>query len=139
MSAGVIVDTGVLLAAADTDDADHERCAGLLREHRGQLVVPAPVIPEVAWQIERNLGPRSEADFLRLITTGELRVVDLTLADYARCIELIEAYHDLGLGLVDASVVTVAENLGVATLATLNQRDFRTVRPAHTTAFELVP
>ncbi len=76
---------------------------------------------------------------MRLITTGELRFVDLTLADYARCIELIEAYHALGLGLVDASVITVAENLGVATLATLNQRDFRTVRPAHTPAFELIP
>jgi uncharacterized protein len=134
----VVVDTGVLLAAADRDDADHLRCAELLRRHRGALVAPAPVIPETAWQIERHLGPRSEAGFLRLITSGELRVVDLTLSDYVRCIELIERYQDLGLGLVDASVVTVAENIGTTTVATLNQRDASFV-PATPWPLEPIP
>jgi predicted nucleic acid-binding protein len=135
----IVVDTGVLLAAADADDADHVACARLLREHRGQLKVPAPVVPETAWQVEHNLGPVSEAGFLRLITTGQLEVVDLTIADYGRCAELIEAYASLRLGLVDASVVTVAERLGAITIATLNHRDFRVVRPRHAEAFELLP
>lgn len=100
---------------------------------------PAPVIPETAWQIERNLGPRSEAGFLRLITTGELDVADLSVDDYQRYIDLIETYEDLRLGLVDASVITVAENHGVTTIATLNDRDFRVVRPRHVDAFELIP
>lgn len=135
----IVVDTGVLLAAADRDDADHQASAALLRHHRGDLVVPAPVIPETAWQVERNLGPRSEAGFLRLITTGELPVADLTVADYQRCIDLIEAYENLGLGLVDASVVTIAERHGADTIATLNHRDFRVVRPHHLPAFTLIP
>jgi predicted nucleic acid-binding protein len=135
----VIVDTGVLLAAADADDDDHERCAQLLRDHQGQLKVPAPVIAECAWQIERNLGPASEAGFLRLITAGQLEVVDLSVADYGHCADLIERYADMGLGLVDASVITVAENLGVITLATLNRRDFTVVRPRHVAVFELLP
>ena len=105
----------------------------------GELVAPAPVIPETAWQIEAILGPRSEAAFLRLITSGKLEVVDLTLDDYERCITLIETYQDLGLGLVDASVVTVAENRGARTLASLNHRDFTVVRPRHGGAFELIP
>jgi len=136
----IVVDTGVLLGAADADDQDHDRCAGLLREHRGEFRVPAPVVPETAWQIERNLGPMAEARFLRLITAGELIVVDLVLGDYARCADLIETYADMSLGFVDASVVAVAENLAVATIATLNRRDFSVVRPDHhLRAFELVP
>jgi len=135
----IIVDTGVLLAAADTDDTDRDRCSKLLRDHRGDLHVPAPVIPETAWQIERNLGPRSEAAFLRLITSQHLRVIDLTLTDWERCIDLIDTYADLGLGLVDASVIAVAERLGVTTIATLNHRDFTVVRPAHCDAFHLIP
>ena len=135
----VIVDTGVLLAAADTDDADRDRCSELLRTHRGKLWVPAPVIPETSWQIERNLGPASETAFLRLITGEHLRVIDLTLTDWGRCIDLIDTYADLGLGLVDASVIAVAERLGVTTIATLNHRDFAVVRPAHCDAFELIP
>ena len=136
MTVAVVVDTGVLLAAADTADDDHQRCAGLLRAHRGD---PAPVIPETSWQIERNLGARSEAAFLRLITSEHLRVIDLTLADWARCIDLIETYADLALGLVDASVIAIAERLDVGMIATLNRRDFAVVRPAHRDAFELVP
>jgi predicted nucleic acid-binding protein len=135
----IVVDTGILLGAADSDDDDHQVCADVLREHRGQLVVPAPVIPETAWQIEHNLGPRSEADFLDLITSRELQVADLTIMDYRRCKELIEQYADMGLGLVDASVITVAEKLNVTTLATLNRRDFSVVRPRHADAFELLP
>lgn len=135
----LIVDTGVLLAAADEDDADHDACASLLLERRGELKVPAPVVPECAWQIETHLGPLAEASFIGLIITGELEVIDLTLTDYRRCGELIEAYADLGLGFVDASVVTIAENLDVKTIATLNRRDFAVVRPRHTAAFELVP
>lgn len=134
-----MVDTGVLLAAADSGDADHLACAQLLRDHRGELLVPAPVLPETCWQIERNLGAASEAAFLRLVTTGELAVIDLAMADYCRCVELIERYADLALGFVDASVVTVAENHGIAILATLNERDFRVVRPRHCEAFEPIP
>ncbi len=135
----VVVDTGVLLAAADGDDVDHERCAQLLRDHRGELRVPALVVPECSWQIEQNLGPVSEAHFLRLISTGELRVIDLGLADYERCAALIETYVDLGLELVDASVVTAAENLGATKVATLNRRDFTVVRPRHVEGLELIP
>lgn len=135
----IVVDTGVLLAAADADDQDHVSCGQLLRGHRGQLAVAAPVIVETSWQIERNLGPASEARFLRLVTTGEIEVIDLGLDDYRRCVELIETYADMGLGLVDASVVTVAERLGLTTIATLNRRDFTVVRPRHANGFELVP
>ncbi len=102
----VVVDTGVLLAAADADDDDHE----------------ALVIPECAWQVERNVGPMAEAAFVRHMASGQFKVVGLRTVDCERCAALIETYADLGLGVVDASVVTVAENLGTRTLATLNRR-----------------
>lgn len=135
----LLCDTGVLLAAADADEPRHKACAALLREHRGDLIVPGPVVPETAWLIESRLGPSAEATFLRLVTTGILKVIDLGLPSYARCVELIEQYADLGLGFVDASIVAVAENLGITTLATLNSRDFSVVRPRHVDAFTLAP
>lgn len=46
---------------------------------------------------------------------------------------------DLPLDLIDASLVAVAERLGLTTIATLDHRDFRVVRPTHCDAFELVP
>ena len=111
----------------------------LLRRLRGELIVPAPVVPETAWLIESRLGAVAEGRFLRLVTTGELSVIDLTMSDYERCIALIETYATLGLGFVDASIVAVAERLALSTIATLNHRDFRVVRPAHVPSFDLVP
>ena len=84
-------------------------------------------------------GVPAEAAFLRLVTTGDVQVVDFSMDDYERCIALVEQYADLGLGFVDASIVAVAERMGVVTLATLNHRDFRGVRPSHVEAFDLVP
>jgi uncharacterized protein len=76
---------------------------------------------------------------LRSVTSGELRRQDLTDEDWERAVGLAETYADLGLGLVDASVVAIADRMDVTTIASLNRRDFRVVRPRHVAAFELVP
>ncbi len=78
----------------------------------------------------------AEASFLRLVTSDRF---DIVPHDYERCLELIEAYDDLDLGFVDASIIAVAERLGQSRLATLNDRDFAVVRPAHQDAFEVDP
>jgi uncharacterized protein len=39
----------------------------------------------------------------------------------------------------DASVIAMAERLGVKQVATLNRRDFGVVRPRHVDALQLVP
>jgi len=59
--------------------------------------------------------------------------------DWGRISELVEAYADLGLGGVDASLVAVAERLGVHEIATLDRRDFSVVRPTHVDSFMLLP
>ena len=43
------------------------------------------------------------------------------------------------LGLVDATVVAVAERLRITVLATTDRRHFSAVRPAHVTRLTLVP
>lgn len=133
------LDTNVIVAAADSDEPRHAACAELLRRRRRDLVIPTPVVVESCWFIEDRLGPGAEAKFLRSVISGDLRRVDLTDADWERALDLVEAYADLGLGLVDASVVAIAERAGASTIATLNHRDFTVVRPRHVGAFELLP
>jgi len=74
-----------------------------------------------------------------MIVDGRLLPIELTTADWQRVAELIKTYADLGLDLIDASLVAVAERLHLTAIATLNHRDFRVVRPAHAEAFELLP
>ena len=73
------------------------------------------------------------------VVDGSVLVVDLDWADYTRVRELVAQYADLPLGLVDASIVAIAERLGETTIATLDQRHFSVVKPMHCEAFTLVP
>jgi predicted nucleic acid-binding protein len=133
-----VVDTSVLLAAADNADPDHQACAEAVQS-AGPLATTALVIAETAYLIGRQLGAAAEARFFRAVADGDLQIEPVTPADARRIAELIETYADLGLGGTDASLVALAERLNVTTLATLDRRHFSVVRPRHVAAFELVP
>jgi predicted nucleic acid-binding protein len=135
----LICDTGVLLAALDAADPDHERCAMLLTDAQEDLVVPALVLAELDYWCSRRLRPEAWLIFLDDLLAGVYRVEPPTGADLARCRVLQARYVDLGLGVVDSSVVALAERLGEPKVATLDQRHFRAVRPAHVEALELRP
>ena len=135
----LICDTGPLLAALDAADPDHARCARLLTTSDEDLVVPALVLAELDYWCARRLPPNAWLIFLEYVLAGVYRVETPTGADLARCRELQARYADLALGVVDASVVALAERLGEPKIATLDVRHFRTVRPAHVEAFDLRP
>lgn len=135
----LICDTGPLLAALDAADPDHRRCARLLTNADEDLLVPALVLAELDYWCSRRLPPEAWLVFLGDVIAGVYRIEPPTGADLARCRDLQVQYADLSLGVVDASVVALAERLGEPKVATLDQRHFRAVRPAHVKALELRP
>ncbi|WP_276607720.1 type II toxin-antitoxin system VapC family toxin [Microbispora catharanthi] len=102
------------------------------------MLVPASVVTEVCQLVEKRQGSKAEAAFLRSFEAG-LTLVDLTERDLQRMSDLVETYASLPLGAVDASVIAIAERLGVMEVATLDRRHFTVVRPHHTGAFMLLP
>lgn len=111
----------------------------LLETHPGPLVTTAHVIAEAGWLIRRQLDVVSEASLYTSIARGEISVEPLIGADWARVAGLVDTYADTGLDAADASIVAIAERLDQTVIATLDERDFRIVRPNHIDAFELVP
>jgi predicted nucleic acid-binding protein len=89
--------------------------------------------------LETRAGSKSEAAFLRLFPAGKLVPVDITAADYERMAELVELYADWPLGGTDASLIAIAERLGVTKVATLDRRHFGPIQPSHTKGFTLLP
>ena len=100
---------------------------------------PSPVIAEVCYLLERERGSEVEAAFLRSFGRREMTLAPLTTEDTDRMAELVETYASLDLGGVDAAVIAIAERLNVATVATLDRRDFTVVRPRHVKALTLIP
>lgn len=132
-----IFDTGPLYAALDRDNRDHERCAALLKRRDLSVVIPTLVVAEVSYLASTRLGAEVEAAFVQAL--ADFDIEPPSPQDYKRIAELIRQYADFPLGTVDASVVALAERLRVATVATLDHRHFRPVRPRHCEALELLP
>lgn len=138
----IICDTGPIFAAADRKDADHHACVELftgLRLAGRRLLLPQTVMAEVGYMLEAKVGTFAEVAFLESVADGSFELVDLTRSDAVRIAELVARYDDLPLGTTDASVIALAERLGVAEIATLDHRHFRVVRPDHVDAFTLLP
>jgi predicted nucleic acid-binding protein len=135
----LIVDAGPLVAAAATKDRNHERCVALLAHAPHPLVVPMLVVTEVAYFLADRIGADAERAFAASLRLGELVSEPVEPGDWDRIAELLDQYADLGLGIVDASVVAACERLGQTELATLDRRHFSVVRPRHAAAFTLLP
>ena len=135
----LLVDTNVWLAAADRRSQHHAACLQVINTHRRHLASTAPVIAETAWLLLDRDGPNAQQRFIGSILTGDIGVIDLTARDWTRVHELVTVYADASLDIIDASTIAAAERLNQTVIATLDERDFRIVRPAHTEAFELLP
>lgn len=135
----VLVDTGILYALANRKDNWHERAVAFVEGFVGKLSVPSTVIPEAAYLLNTYLGQHAEAVFLQSLLDGEMTVEQVTMADLARASELLKEYADANIGLVDASVIALAERLKISRILTTDRRHFGMVRPKHCQAFELLP
>lgn len=94
---------------------------------------------EVCYFAAKHTGPQAEIAFLNNLIDRELEYTELRSPDIERIARLVGQYAGFPLGSADASVVAVAERLGVTSIATLDHRHFSAIRPAHTTHFEILP
>lgn len=138
----IVCDTGPIVVAALVDDDRHHDCVELftgLHLARRPLLVPGTVVAEVGYLLARHSGAHVESLFLQALADGDFRPVDLESGDYRRAAELVRTYADLPLGTTDATVIALAERLGVSEVATLDRRHFTVVRPSHIPVFTLLP
>ena len=66
----LLLDTGVILAAADTNDRAHEACLELLESTTETLVISPLVVAEAGYLIDRQLGSDAESAFYRSIANA---------------------------------------------------------------------
>lgn len=135
----LILDTGPLYASLDRSDDDHARCRDLIETSEEPLLIPAPVLVEIDYLIQRTLHPGVLVALLGDVESGAYGVEDLAVSDYRRIGELCDRYADSDIGFVDAAVLAVVERLGEPKLATLDHRHFGLLRPRHVDTLELLP
>ena len=121
MSLGpLILDTGGWLYALAGD----EPYASALGDAR-PAIVPALVLGEVDWHLRKRR--EDMARLLKEVTQGAYAYEPTTFDDVERAAQVDRKFADLRLGIVDASIVALAERLDVRRILTLD-RDFAVVR-----------
>jgi predicted nucleic acid-binding protein len=103
------------------------------------VVIPATVAVEVDYLVRTRLHTAVHLAFLATIAKGSFLIEELRPGDYARISEICAKYSDADIGLVDASIIAIAERLNEPKVATLDHRHFRLIQPRHVAALELLP
>ena len=134
-TAALICDTGALLDYLVKDAPDHQRFRHAIDRARARYV-PGLVLAELDYFL-RDERPAMKA-FMDDLARGAFTYAAPSVDQLARAMDIDRRYDDLGLGLVDASVVVLAEDLGIRRLATRDVRHFAAVRLLDGSAFELV-
>lgn len=135
----IIADSGAIFALYDKKDRHHTAVRRVLDQERSLVVIPTAVLGELDYLLREHLGIRAELDFLESILSGSFTLENLMPGDVVRCHELITTYKDLDLGLANAAVIATAERLNIERIITVDERDFRAVRPKRGRPFVLLP
>lgn len=135
----VILDSSFLVVLVNQLDRHHGRCTDVARNLREPFVIPVVVVPEVTYILAKRLGHPVMRAFVKQLSGPEWHIENLSGDDLERVSEVLTVYADAKLDFADATIVAMAERLGVETILTLDRRDFAVVRPRHTPYFNLLP
>lgn len=122
----ITLDTSGLFALINRTDPDHEQVKTTLLADPGPYLVPAGVLAEISYLIERRLGTEVLENFIEDLVSGALSF-ECGEEDLPRIRELVTRYADLTLGFSDASVVACAERTSGGRVLTLDRRHFDVV------------
>jgi hypothetical protein len=133
----MLFDTGVFVALLDKSEKNHERCIAFLKDFKGKLFTTEPVLTETLYL----LGPSIKAQRLCIdfILKGGATLIPQSMESLSRASALMEKYEDIPMDFADATLVSLAEEIDIVEIFTLDRRGFGTYRIRGKTAFEIWP
>ncbi len=112
----LLVDTGPLVALANKAERQHSTAVAFFERFDGALITTVAVIGEVC-----ALLPRHRATlFLRGVATSNFALVHVPEQELPALGALMEKYADRPMDFADASLLWLADALGIADVATLD-------------------
>ncbi|MQA73329.1 MAG: PIN domain-containing protein [Solirubrobacterales bacterium] len=134
----IALDASAIIALIDGRDRNHAAVAGWYRDVDEPTWTTPLALAEVDLVLPRA-GPAAIRAFRKDLIAGAFPLEgDPELV--RRAAEVAEAYADLGVSLTDGSLVALADRLGTTSIATLDERHFRAMRPlSGGPAFTLLP
>jgi predicted nucleic acid-binding protein len=135
----ILCDTGPLIALLNQNDPQHSRCVEAARSLMAQpLITTLPCFGEAMYLLWRIGGYVAQDRLWSMRRDGKLIVHLHSEPELSRMEELMRKYHDVPMDFADASMVVLAEILGLKQIFTLDKH-FYAYRIWGQEAFEVVP
>jgi predicted nucleic acid-binding protein len=135
----IVLDTSFVFALFDKSDSRHSEATGWYDGVRDPIVTTPLVLAELDYLLHVRATPAAVSAYHAEVRAGNLGVEWWSGLE-KRAAEVAERYADIGLGLVDASLIALAGTLETNRIATFDERRFRKVEPlGGSSAFELLP
>ncbi len=115
MRRAVLADTGPLYAAADPDDAHHQRARRELRRlarDKREVIVAYPTLSEAYTLVRYRLGKEAAFNWLNEVLNG-IALINPTPEDYHGAMKKLLAFADQPITLFDATLAVLGSRLGV--------------------------
>jgi predicted nucleic acid-binding protein len=135
----ILVDTGGLFTALNDTEPDHERTLRFVLEATEPLLLSPFVLAELDYLLATRAGVSAELALLDDVARGAYTLVEFPASELPAARDIVAKYHDLEIGLADASIVVLAARFGTDRVLTNDDRHFRALRTLDGGAFQLLP
>ncbi len=123
----------------DRHDTNHELVDTWIRGQEDELVTTLLIVAELDYLVTRH-GNADAARSMREHLERGAYLVEWWPEAMQATIDVANRYASMDLGLSDASLVVLAAHLQTTTIATLDERHFRALKPlSGSDAFTLLP
>ena len=132
-----LIDTGPIVAYLDRADPMHDLVAKTFDAFSEQLATTSAVITEAMHLLAD--APEGPSLLAELVHTTDLRISESTQAEQLlQAAALMRKYADTPMDFADATLVLLADTIGVVEILTLDRRGFSSYRTAKGKRFRLV-
>lgn len=134
----IIADTSGVFAALDRSQRLHAAVREVV--DGGEAMVLSPfVLAELDYLLATRISVSASVELLRDVEAGAYELAPFTPDDVGEARRIAEQYHDLGIGLADASIVVLSGRYECDRVLTLDERHFRALRTTGGATFTLLP
>ena len=133
-----LTDSGPLVALLDSDDPYHARCSQVVPGLPKPLITTLPALTEAMYFLGEQFGWRGQEHLWQLVISNELLIAPVESETLARLPVLMEQYRDAPMDIADASLVAVAEAMGLRHIFTIDSH-FYAYRLRNGRTLEVIP
>lgn len=133
----ILADTSGTIALLDASDKHHQSVIEVVENY--DIIIPSTIIPEVDYLSTKYLGKSAFAIFIEDLFNGYFEHLSVSIDDLKRAYIIMQKYQDIYLGIVDTSIMALAEKYELRKILTLDRRHFSLIKPDKIEYFELLP